>query len=159
MTPPTNCQLLDSVWEYPLFEAIYGRRSRRFGLGFEIPQGPFRHKSAHAPVPLTEMEEALLIAAGAGFSGLALWDLVTPARYSAMSGRTFPATRSGGHTTLLFTNDTGLYVLDDKVAATKPREIQTRSEREKVVALYRERRRQLQPGRLDIPRRVPPYSA
>jgi hypothetical protein len=159
MTPLTNGEPLDRVWEYPLFEAIYGRRSRRFGLGFEIPQGPFRYKSTHAPVPLTETEEALLIAAGAGFSGLALWDLATPAPYSAMSGRTFPTTRSGGHTTLFFTNDTGLYLFDDKVAATKPREIETRSEREKVVTVYRERRRQVQPGRLDIPRCVPPYSA
>jgi hypothetical protein len=159
MTQPTSHELLDSVWEYPLFEALYGRRSRRFGLGFEMPQGPFRYKSAHAPLPLTETEEALLVAAGAGFSGLALWDLATPSPYSALSGRTFPATRSGGHTTLFFTNDSGLYVLDDKVAASKPKEVETRSEREKVVALFREQRRQLRLGRLDVPRRVPPYSA
>jgi hypothetical protein len=34
MTPP---ELLDLAWSYPLFEALYGRRSRRFGLGFEMP--------------------------------------------------------------------------------------------------------------------------
>jgi len=28
--PPS---LLHKVWEYPLFEALFGRRSRRFGLG------------------------------------------------------------------------------------------------------------------------------
>jgi hypothetical protein len=26
---------LDQAWSYPLFEALYRRRSRRFGLGFE----------------------------------------------------------------------------------------------------------------------------
>jgi hypothetical protein len=67
----TASDALDQAWSYPLFEAIYGRRSRRFGLGFEMPEGPFRCKSAHAAVPLTELEEALLVGAGAGFTGLA----------------------------------------------------------------------------------------
>src|SRR5437899_2891113 len=45
----TSSAPLDQAWSYPLFEALYGRRSRRFGLGFEMPEGPFRYKSAHAP--------------------------------------------------------------------------------------------------------------
>src|SRR5215831_10493605 len=48
----------------------------------------------------------------------------------------------------VLTNDEGFYVLDDKVAASKLREVETR-----------EQRRSLKPGRLDIPRRVPPMSA
>jgi hypothetical protein len=51
----TPSQLLDLAWSYPLFEAVYGRRSRRFGLGFEMPEGPFRCRSAHTPVPLSEI--------------------------------------------------------------------------------------------------------
>src|SRR5258708_28867890 len=82
-----------------------------------------RDKSAHTPVPLSEIEEALLVGAGAGFSGLALWDLPTPATYRDRSGRTFPTTRPGGHTALFFTNDEGLYVLDANVPASKLREI------------------------------------
>ena len=74
----TPSELLDLAWSYPLFEALYGRRSRRFGLGFEMPEGPFRYNSAHTAVPLSGIEEALLVGAGAGFSGLALWDLPTP---------------------------------------------------------------------------------
>jgi hypothetical protein len=140
-------------------EALYARRTRRFGMGFEMTEGPFRYKSRQAPVSLSETEEALLVAAGAGFSGLALWDLSTPAPYPTRSARTFPATRSGGHTTLFFTNDRGLFVLDTEVAATKIREIETPDGREKVLAIYRERRRELRSGRLDIPRCVPPYSA
>lgn len=159
MATPTQRDLLNTVWDYSLFEALYGRRSRRFGLGFEMPEGPFRHKSAHAPVPLSELEEALLVGAGAGFSGLAFWDLPTPAPYPSTSARTFGTTRPGGHTTLLFTNDEGLYVLDDKVAATKLREIETPDEREKILAFYRAQRRELRCGRLDIPRRAPSMSA
>src|SRR6185503_18681201 len=91
-------RLLDEAWRHSLFDALYGRRSRRFGLGFEIAEGPFRYKSKHPPLPLTEIEEALLVGAGAGFSGLALWDLPTPPAYRAHSGRTFPTTTPGGHT-------------------------------------------------------------
>jgi hypothetical protein len=150
--------LLDRVWSYPLFESLYGRRSRRFGLGFEMPEGPFRYKSAHAPLPLSEFEEALLVGAGAGFTGLAFWDLPTPPPYPRRSGRTFPATRGGGHTKLFFTNDEGLYFLDDNVAATKLREIETAEERAKLLDIYRAQRRTLRQGRLDIPRRAPTIS-
>jgi hypothetical protein len=149
---------LDQAWSYPLFEALYRRRSRRFGLGFEMQEGPFRYKSAHAPVPLTELEEALLVGAGAGFTGLAFWDLPTPPPYPHLSGRTFPTTRAGGHTALFLTNDEGFYVLDDNVAASKLREVETREERSKLLDVYRAQRRTLKPGRLDIPRRVPPMS-
>jgi len=74
MTASPTPSLLDKVWEYPLFEALFGRRSRRIGLGLEVTEGPFNYKSQCAPLPLTEIEEALLVAAGVGFSGTALWD-------------------------------------------------------------------------------------
>ena len=122
-------------------------------------KGPFRYKSAHAPVPLTELEEAVLVGTGAGFTGLAFWDLPTPAPYPRQSGRTFSTTRAGGHTALFWTNDQGFYVLDDKVAASKLREVETREERSKLADIYRAQRRTLKPGRLDIPHRVPPMSA
>src|SRR2546421_8118213 len=155
----TASQLLDFAWTSPLFEALYGRRSRRFGLGFEMPEGPFRYKSAHTPVPLSELEEALLVGAGAGFSGLAFWDLPTPPPYARRSGRTFPTTRPGGCTALFLTNDDGFYVLDDKIAASKLNEVETSEERGKLLDIYRAQRRTLKPARLDIPRRVPPMSA
>src|SRR5260370_40419094 len=105
----TASELLGGSWSCPLFEALYGRRSRRSGLGFEMPGGPFRYKSAHTPVPLSEIEEALLVGAGAGFSGLALWDLPTPAPYRRRSGRTFPPTPPRRPTALFFTHHEGRY--------------------------------------------------
>jgi len=95
MTETVHPHLLDAVWEYPLFDALYGRRTRRFGLGFEMAQGPSRYKSPHAPLPLTEGEEALLVAAGVGFSGMALWDQSRPMPYRSADGRTFPSTSRG----------------------------------------------------------------
>src|SRR5258707_14707347 len=113
-----------------------------------MPGGPSGYKAAHPPVPLSELEEALLVGAGAGFSGLAFWDLPTPPPYTRRSGRTFGTTRGGGHTKLFFTNDEGVFFLDDNVAATKPREIENADEREKLLTSYRTQRRELQRGRL-----------
>ena len=74
MSQAAETELLQRVWDYPLFAALYGRRSRRFGLGFEIAEGPFPYRSRHAALPLDEFEEALLVAAGTGVSGVPLWD-------------------------------------------------------------------------------------
>jgi hypothetical protein len=38
----TESARVDQFRNHPLLEALYGRRSRRFGLGFEMPEGPFR---------------------------------------------------------------------------------------------------------------------
>ena len=42
MVDITNEDPLGGLFDYPLLEAIYGRRARRFGLGMEIPSGPWR---------------------------------------------------------------------------------------------------------------------
>ena len=125
MTAPAPPSLLHKVWEYPLFEALFGRRSRRFGLGFEMAEGPFKYKSQRAPLPLSDMEEALLVAAGVGFSGIALWDQSRPLPYRTVDGRTFPSTSRGRRTALFFTNDQGVYVIDPAApSASKLREVE-----------------------------------
>ena len=50
MNLPSASDLLQSVWEYPLFEALFGRRSRRFGRGFAMTEGPFQYVSASSNV-------------------------------------------------------------------------------------------------------------
>jgi hypothetical protein len=157
MTTPTPPDLLHRVWDYPLFEALFGRRSRRFGLGFEINEGPFRYKSARSAVPLSEFEEALLVAAGIGVTGLPLWDSSRPPTYRAGDGRTFGSTSHGRRTALFFTNDSGSYVIDPAgVRASKLREIEAMDERENILSLYQRHRKHLAAGRLAIPRRMPP---
>jgi len=157
MTETVPPGLLHTVWEYPLFDALYGRRTRRFGLGFEMAQGPYKYKSPHAPVPLTEAEEALLVAAGVGFSGMALWDQSRPMPYRSADGRTFPSTSRGRRTALFFTNDLGVYVIDPNAGSSgNMREAGTRDERAQALDLYRDHRRTVQDRRLEIPRRAPP---
>ena len=128
-------------------------------MGFEMTEGPFQYKSQRAPVPLSDIEEALLVAAGVGFSGIALWDQSRPLPYRAQDGRTFPSTSRGRRTALFLTNDQGVYVIDPAGgSAGSLREVDKPDEREKILALYREHRKELRPGRLNIPRRVPPLS-
>jgi len=158
MTETVPPDLLEAVWDYPLFDALYGRRTRRFGLGFEMAQGPSKYKSPHTPLPLTEIEEALLVAAGVGFSGMALWDQSRPMPYRSADGRTFPSTSRGRRTALFFTNDRGVYVIDPNAGSTSNmREAGTRHERARVLDLYRHHRRTIQDHRLEIPRRTPPF--
>jgi hypothetical protein len=148
--------LLRQVWEYPLFDALYGRRSRRFGLGFEMAEGPTPYQSHQSPAPLSEDEEALLVAAGVGFSGIALWDQSRPLP-GRFDGRTFASPTRGRSSRLFFTNDRGVYLIDKTTSpALKMQTAETPDDRKTVLDLYRESRRELQPGRLGIPRRVPP---
>jgi len=43
--------------DFGLVEAILGRRSRRFFMGAEIPDGVFAYKSRFDPMPLSEPEK------------------------------------------------------------------------------------------------------
>src|SRR5947209_18860609 len=61
--------------QYPLLDALRGRRARRLGIGMDIPQGPFNYQSRHSPLPLSEAEEAALAFAACGITGYALADL------------------------------------------------------------------------------------
>jgi len=161
MLPRDASDALQEVWRYSLFEALYGRRSRRFGLGFELTEGPFAYRSSEPPVSLSELEEAFLVAAGAGISGVPLWDMGTPLARSIGDGRTHSSTTAGGgRTVLLMTNDDGVYAIDAAAeGAAKVRQIETADERQTIVEVYRRRRKKLRPGRLEIPRRIPPLFA
>src|SRR6266436_5508522 len=64
-----------SVADYPLLDALRGRRSRRFGRGMRMDHGPLAFASSHPPLPLGEEEEALLAYAACGITGYALADL------------------------------------------------------------------------------------
>ena len=84
------------------------------GLGMEMP-GTLEYASPYEPVPLTELEEALLLVAGTGLTGLNLGDIDPSMGADAMvqwTARTWPSSCSNHGTELFFTNDDGLYFLD-----------------------------------------------
>jgi len=66
---------VEAAWNFPLFEAMMGRRSRRFGFGMELEYGPFTYKSEKEPFPLSEDETAILVAAATLAGGWGNWHL------------------------------------------------------------------------------------
>jgi hypothetical protein len=49
-------EALRALAAFPLVEALFGRRSRRFALGGAIPDGPLAYRSRREPLPLSELE-------------------------------------------------------------------------------------------------------
>ena len=116
-------EALRRLSEFPLVEALYGRRSRRFPVGGEIPDGPLAYRSEHEPVPLTDLERLLVLTACAGTTG---WHyaIMRHARYAphlanyagGAAGRTFPSA-AGFHTAeIFFTDDSGTYFMPTRDA-------------------------------------------
>ena len=107
------------MMKFGLIDALLGRRSRRFFLGAEIPDGVFAYKSRYAPVPLSELEKLLVAAACGGNTG---WHHLIPraGRYApylpnyaaAAGGRTFPSSAGFETSVTFFTDDDGVYFLD-----------------------------------------------
>jgi hypothetical protein len=52
---------LDALIKFPLMDALVGRRSRRFCMGAEIPDGVLAFKSKHKPMPLSGLEQLILL--------------------------------------------------------------------------------------------------
>jgi hypothetical protein len=62
-------QGLEDALIFPVFEALFDRRSRRFSLGASIPDGLLTYTSCHKPLPLTELEQLMVLAATGGNNG------------------------------------------------------------------------------------------
>jgi hypothetical protein len=149
---------------YPFFQTVYDRKSRRVGLGMTVGSEILDYRSPYAPVPLTELEEALLCMAGTGLTGLNLGDL-DPARGMSTlvqwTTRTWPSSCSNHGTELFFTNDDGTYLLNMFGLVPDPGEVATLSGRpvddqvEWLVDLYRRARVELRPGRAPLPTTLP----
>ncbi|MGR6090147.1 hypothetical protein [Brevibacterium sp. CSND-B09] len=111
-------EALKELSEFPLFEAVLGRRSRRFPVGGEIPDGVLAFKSRKESRPLTDLQRALVLATVTGQTGWHFGISRHPGyapqfpNYSGSAiGRTFPSA-AGFHTTqFFFTDDSGTYYL------------------------------------------------
>jgi hypothetical protein len=95
MTKPRPTNPIRELLTFPLMSAIFGRRARRFAMGMEIPSGPLAFKSHHAPVPLSELEQAILVAAATGVTG---WNFGIPHTPSRPTELAHYPVRSGGRT-------------------------------------------------------------
>jgi len=155
---------LHDALTYPFFQCVVDRKSRRVGLGMTVESEILDYSSPYRPVPLSELEEALLCTAGTGLTGLNLGDL-DPARGMSTlvqwTTRTWPSACSNHGTELFFTNDDGTYMLDMHRLVPEPGEVATLSGRpldeqvRRMVELYRSARVTLEPGRAPLPTTLP----
>jgi hypothetical protein len=148
---------------FGLIDALLGRRSRRFFMGAEIPDGVFAYKSRHRPVPLSELEKLLVVAAcGSNTSWHYL--IYRAKRYApylsnyagSAGGRTFPSS-AGFHTSMtFFTDDEGVYVLDARnVPPFAERDADGSLDLETVLNSLKSRIKKIRDGRLGLPAEVP----
>jgi hypothetical protein len=138
---------VNRAWNYPLLDAIFQRRARRIPWGGEKPGDVAPFQSNKDPFPLSQTEEALLVAAGAGVTGIALADLpytddegasLTGNLLIEFTGRTYPSPCASHGTELFFTNDSGTYYVNMRGRRpTKMMEYETEGDRQKIMDLYR----------------------
>jgi hypothetical protein len=146
-----------------LIETLLGRRSRRFFMGAEIPDGVFAYKSRYEPMPLSELEKLLVVTACGGNTS---WhhmiyraQLYAPhlANYAgAAGGRTFPSA-AGFHTSMtFFTDDEGVYVLEGRdTPAAAERDENGALDLELLLDVLGSQVKKIREGRLVIPPEVP----
>jgi hypothetical protein len=154
---------LERTLSFPLLAALTGRRARRFSMGTHIPDGPLAFTSAHDPMPLSELEQLLLLTSVAGNTG---WHyaIIRNPRYAphlsnyagAAGGRTFPSA-AGFHTTELFyTDDDGVYFFPTRDApALAERDDDGSFDLAELVEAHRSRIVKLASGRIDLPQAEP----
>ncbi|GED71629.1 hypothetical protein BRE01_53310 [Brevibacillus reuszeri] len=159
----TQEKALTDLLQFPLVEAIFGRRSRRFFRGAEVPDGPLAFTSRHQPLPLDDVEKLLILAAVGGVTGwhnsVTRHDRYAPhlSNYAgSASGRTFPSA-AGFHTAeIFFTDDSGTYLLE-----TRDYAVPVNRNKEGQIGLpllidsIKPRIRKLADTRLHIPAREP----
>ncbi len=141
---------IDDIWTYPLFEALSRRRSLRFPKGCEISDAPYPFKSDQTPVPLSELELALLCWAGHGITGTIAGEIdVTTNTFNSWIGRTHPNPCNDQKQYLLFYNDDGVFLYHPQ-SADSIIEIETPEDRGKILTQYKEGLVKLQDNRPDI---------
>jgi hypothetical protein len=159
---PRVSEALAELARFPLLEALYGRRSRRFPLGGEIPDGPLAYRSRHEPLPLSEIERLLVLTACAGTTG---WHyaIMRHERYAphlanyagGAAGRTFPSA-AGFHTVeIFFTDDSGTYFFPTRDAGALVDPADESVTPELMLARHAGLIRRLSDERVHLPREEP----
>jgi hypothetical protein len=153
---------LDELLEFPLMDALMGRRSRRFCMGAEIPDGVLAFKSKHKPVPLSELEQLILLSTMGGVTG---WHfaIMRNKKYAPFlsnycnspSGRTFPSAAGFTTSDIFYTDDNGTYVFPTRDFHPPQDITDGKVELEQFLAAHKSRIRKLSGKRLYIPKEEP----
>jgi hypothetical protein len=155
-------ETLNDLLKFPLAEAIAGRRARRFCMGAEIPDGVLAFKSKHKPMPLSEIEQLLVLSYMGGVTG---WHfaIMRHERYApklsnycaSPVGRTFPSAAGFITSELFYTDDNGTYFFPTRDFHPQIEIQDGKVNLEEFLAVHKKRIRKLSNKRLHIPRSEP----
>jgi hypothetical protein len=154
---------LAGLLEYPLTAALFGRRSRRFFRGAEIPDGTLAFRSKYEPAPLSEIERLLILLAAGGVTGwsnlITRHDRYAPhlSSYSgSASGRTLISAAGFQTSELFFTDDSGTYIFRTRdFPVPIERDEHGHTDLEELLAAHNARIEKLSDRRIHLPRREP----
>ena len=153
---------LAELLKFPLMEALIGRRSRRFCMGSEIPDGVFAFKSKYKPLPLSEIEQMLLLSTMGGVTGwhFAIMRHKKYAPYlsnycNSPSGRTFPSAAGFSTSEIFYTDDNGTYFFPTRDFHPPLDIMDGKVDLQEFLAAHKSRIRKISDKRLYTPKEEP----
>jgi hypothetical protein len=148
---------LDALFGRPLLETIFRRRTHRVSRGSSLSAGSMSYQSAEPRTPLTELEEAVLIAL-TGCTGLTMPDRPfadprdgTPIMSKPnlnMAGRTAGSPDNAQGTFFFLINDDGTFFLRE---LPPPEDASSLFEPDDLVARARQAKVRILSQRIDVP--------
>jgi len=145
-------------FDAPLFRTIYQRRTRRFPQGGKLlsRRAGLNYTSHEQPVPLNDLETALLCFATTGITGVTTEEIRHLLGHLTVIGRTAASPCASLTIHLFFTNDEGVFYYKtdstDEIIPKKRVRISTLEDRKIIIEDYKKNTKKLKDGRLDIAR-------
>jgi hypothetical protein len=172
ITPEEQAALARAFESTPsVFNLLSTLRTRRMGKGYRSESGedeefswssgqqakqatgPLAYSSTEEPLPLTEVEEAIIAWAGLGPNGIVAADIPTRGDLSSLlywAGRTAPGSSNDNSVDLLIVSDRGVDLYRPGKARSKPVEIEGPEDYWKVLHWYRTGLQHLSDSRPDV---------
>ena len=145
-------------FEAPLFKTMYTRRTRRFPQGGKLlsSRAGLKYTSKVKPVPLNDLETAILCFAASGTTGVTVEEIRHLLGHLTVIGRTAASPCASLTLHLFFTNDEGVYYYkacsSEEIIPKERVRIKTLGDRKKILEDYKKNVIKLKDGRIDIPR-------
>jgi hypothetical protein len=152
--------------KYPLWDALFNRRTRRVAAGNSFRSGSLSFKSRRDPQPLSPLEEAMLIAA-TGITGLAFADNPYQTADGAplfgtplleVRGRSAGSPDNAQSTVFFMWNDEGTYLLKASANDIPAPRVETMTA-DDLIAYVARFKIKIKDGRIDFPRAFPAYAS
>jgi len=147
-------------FDVPLFETMYRRRTRRFPQGGKLlsRRAGLNYNSKEQPVPLSELETAILCFATSGITGVTVEEIRHLLGHLTVIGRTAASPCASLTLHLFFSNDEGVFYYKtdstDEIIPKKRVRTKTLQDRKEILEDYKKNTTKLKDGRIDIPRDV-----